>query len=405
MKLIQFLSVTKIYDNNYVALDNVSFEIQQGEFVFLIGPSGSGKTTIIKHIIREEIPTEGKIYFKDNDITKFERKHIYQLRRKIGVVFQDYKLILDRNAFENVSFVMEAAGKSEKEIKETVPYVLDIVGLLDKKDAFPEQLSGGEKQRIAIARAIANNPELLIADEPTGNLDPESSWDIVQILTKINNWGTTIIMATHGSDIVDNLSKRVIKMENGKIVKDSFKGKYQEDEEAEIIKMKMAQKKKKSKKGSSTKEDRKNKSSKNSKKTVFKVPKKVKKTSKERLTSNDNKKEKMQPNISLTSRIKSTSDLVKEEFEKKIIKKSQKLDPNEKKMTNNKDNKNEQKNISLNSDIGEMNFPPKLKSILKAFGYDTIASLKKAGFKKISKIDELSTKDLKLIKEILEKFK
>jgi len=226
--MIQYLDVTKEYIKGMNALENISFEISEGEFVFLVGPSGSGKTTIIKMLIREEIPSAGKIFFHDEDITKFNRQKIYKLRRKIGVIFQDFKLIPELNAWENVAFAMEVAGKSDKEIKENVPYLLDIVGLSNRMKFFPRQLSGGEKQRVAIARAMANNPKVLIADEPTGNLDPESAWDIVQILNKINNWGTTIIMSTHGFDIVNTLHKRVIRMENGRMMRDDLKGTYED---------------------------------------------------------------------------------------------------------------------------------------------------------------------------------
>jgi cell division transport system ATP-binding protein len=227
--MIQFLGVTKIYPAHpepIKALDNVSFEISEGEFVFLVGHSGSGKTTILRQLIREESPSEGKIFFDDVDITKLKRSGIYKLRRQIGIVFQDYKLIEDKTAYENVAFAMEAAGHSQREINETVPYVLDIVNLGERSEAFPKQLSGGEKQRIAIARAIANNPKLLIADEPTGNLDPDSAWDIVQILAKINKWGTTVLMSTHGTEIVNSLQKRVLKIEAGRLVRDDKKGLY-----------------------------------------------------------------------------------------------------------------------------------------------------------------------------------
>jgi len=196
--MIQFLSVTKVYDSGIYALQELNFEVQDGEFVFIVGPSGSGKTTIVKLLIREELPSSGQIYFDDDDITRYNTKKVYKLRRKIGVIFQDFKLINELTAYENIAFVMEAAGQKDKEIKENVPYLLDIVGLSNRMDAFPCQLSGGEKQRVAIARAMANNPKLLIADEPTGNLDPDTSWDIAQILYKINNWGTTVLMSTHG---------------------------------------------------------------------------------------------------------------------------------------------------------------------------------------------------------------
>lgn len=225
--MVEFRNVSKLYDTNLPAVEDLSFEIKDGEFVFLIGPSGSGKTTVIKMLIRDEVPTEGSIFFNDIDITRLSRRKIYKLRREIGVIFQDFKLVQDKTAYENVAFAMEAAGKKNHEIEETVPYVLDIVGLSNRMNAFPRQLSGGEQQRVAIARAIANNPKILIADEPTGNLDPASAWDIVQVLTKINNWGTTVIMSTHGTDIVNSLNKRVIQMEKGKIVRDDNKGQYE----------------------------------------------------------------------------------------------------------------------------------------------------------------------------------
>lgn len=225
--MVEFTNVIKTYDGNITAVDNVSFTIKEGEFIFLIGPSGSGKTTVIKMLIRDEVPSSGKIFFDDVDITKINRRKVYKLRREIGVIFQDFKLIPDKTAYENVAFAMEAAGKTSKEIKETVPYVLDIVGLSNRLNSFPRQLSGGEQQRVAIARAISNNPKILIADEPTGNLDPASAWDIVQVLTKINNWGTTVIMSTHGTDIVNSLNKRVVQMEGGRIIRDDNKGQYE----------------------------------------------------------------------------------------------------------------------------------------------------------------------------------
>ncbi len=225
--MVQFQNVSKIYDNKIAAVNDVSFNVNEGEFVFLIGPSGSGKTTIIKMLIRDEVPSEGSIYFGDKDITKVNRSKVYKLRREVGVIFQDFKLVQDKTAYENVAFAMEAAGKKDQDISETVPYVLDIVGLSNRMKAFPRQLSGGEQQRVAIARAIANNPKILIADEPTGNLDPASAWDIVQILSKINNWGTTIIMSTHGTDIVNSLNKRVIQMDGGKVIRDDNKGQYE----------------------------------------------------------------------------------------------------------------------------------------------------------------------------------
>jgi cell division transport system ATP-binding protein len=236
--MIQFLTVTKKYSGDIRAVEEISFEISDGEFVFLVGPSGSGKTTLIKMLIREELPSSGKIFFGDEDITRFNRNKVYTHRRRIGVIFQDFKLIPDLNAYENIAFVMEVAGRSDKEIKEHVPYLLDIVGLSHRMKSFPRQLSGGEKQRVAIARAMANNPKLLIADEPTGNLDPESAWDIIQILSKINNWGTTVLMSTHGSDIVNTLNKRVLKMQDGYLVRDDIRGTYEEIDDFSLKVMK-----------------------------------------------------------------------------------------------------------------------------------------------------------------------
>jgi cell division transport system ATP-binding protein len=228
--MIQFHQVNKNYNGNEFQINDLNFTVDPGEFVFLIGPSGSGKTTVIKMLIREELPSEGKIFFDDFDITRLTRSSVYRLRRQIGVVFQDYKLIPDKTVYENVAFAMEVAGKKDREIRETVPYLLEVVGLANRQRAFPAHLSGGEKQRVAIARAVANNPRVLIADEPTGNLDPAAAWDIVQILTKINNWGTTVIMSTHGTDIVNTLNKRVIQMQDGVIVRDDKHGFYEKVE-------------------------------------------------------------------------------------------------------------------------------------------------------------------------------
>lgn len=223
--MIEFVNVSKIYAG-ITALDDLSFEIEEGEFTFLVGPSGSGKTTIIKLLIKEEIPSSGKIYFYDTDITILKGTQISQLRREVGVVFQDFKLLPNKNLYENVAFAMEVSDKKHKDIEETVNYVLELVGLADRAESFPKEISGGEKQKIALARAIANNPKVLIADEPTGNLDPKASWEIIDLLTRINQWGTTVIMATHGSDIVNTLGKRVIELERGKITSDNKKGSY-----------------------------------------------------------------------------------------------------------------------------------------------------------------------------------
>lgn len=223
--MIELVNITKVY-NGVAALDNVSFEIEENEFSFLVGPSGSGKTTIIKMLIKEEEPSSGNLFFYDTDLTQIKGSQIDQLRREVGVVFQDFKLLDNKNLFENIAFILEVAGRARQDIDETVMYILDIIGLQERAEAFPNEISGGEKQKVAIGRAIAHNPKLLIADEPTGNLDPDSSWEIIELLKKINEWGTTVIMATHGSELVDKMGKRVIHLDKGKIVSDTKKGAY-----------------------------------------------------------------------------------------------------------------------------------------------------------------------------------
>lgn len=218
--MIQFVSVSKYY-NDFIAVENISLQISDGEFVLLTGPSGSGKTTLIKMLIREEKPSAGKIFVGEDEVSALKRGRIYKLRRNIGVVFQDFKLIDDKNIYENVAFALEAGGKNDNEIKEIVPYVLDIVGLSDKMYSFPKELSGGQKQKAAIARAISNDPDILIADEPTGNLDEKATWDIVNILQKINEWGTTVIMCTHEKSIINRLNARLLVLESGNLASDS----------------------------------------------------------------------------------------------------------------------------------------------------------------------------------------
>ncbi|MBU0976366.1 cell division ATP-binding protein FtsE [Patescibacteria group bacterium] len=220
--MIEFINISKVY-NGREALKDINLEIAEQEFTFLIGASGSGKTTLIKLLIREENPSQGNIYFYDTEITKLKETQVSKLRREIGVVFQDFKLLPHKNLYENIAFALEVSGKSQEDTQETVNYVLELVDLADRADAFPNEISGGEKQKIAIARAIANNPKVLIADEPTGNLDPKSSWEIVNLLQKINEWGTTIIMATHGSEFVEKMGKRVVKLDQGRIISDSTK--------------------------------------------------------------------------------------------------------------------------------------------------------------------------------------
>jgi len=224
--MIQFKNVTKIYNNNIFALSNINLHIEKGEFVFLVGPSGSGKSTFIKMLLKEVEPTNGNIIVNNMDITNIKRKEIPYYRRKIGVVFQDFRLIPTLNIYENVAFAMRVVEAPLREIRKKVPVVLSLVGLANKYKAFPHELSGGEQQRVSLARAIVNNPSILIADEPTGNLDPETAMDIMETLNDINHAGTTVVMATHAKDIVDAMKKRVIAIEKGIIVRDEQRGTY-----------------------------------------------------------------------------------------------------------------------------------------------------------------------------------
>jgi cell division transport system ATP-binding protein len=224
--LIKFINVSKRYNKDIIALSNISFEIESGEFVFIVGPSGAGKSTLIKLLLKEEEPTSGSIVINKKDITKIKKREIPYLRRSMGVVFQDFRLLPNKTVFENVAFAMEIVGAHPKEIRRKVPMVLSLVGLSDKADKYPRQLSGGEQQRVSLARAIVNEPSILIADEPTGNLDPDTSWEIVKLISEINKRGTTVVMATHAKDIVDAMKKRVIALEKGNIVRDEARGVY-----------------------------------------------------------------------------------------------------------------------------------------------------------------------------------
>ena len=218
--MLHFQNVNKEYKDGVKVLTDINLVIEEGELVSIVGHSGAGKSTLIKLLLGEEEPTHGHVYFHDTPIHKLKGDDMIDYRRKVGVVFQDFRLIPYKTAYENIAFAMEAAGKTDTEILEDVPHVLELVDLADKADSFPHQLSGGQKQRIAIARAIVNRPEIIIADEPTGNLDPVNTYDIVQILKKINDLGTTVILTTHNKGVIDNLGRRVITMENGNIEKD-----------------------------------------------------------------------------------------------------------------------------------------------------------------------------------------
>jgi len=224
--MIKFKNVYKIYPGDFLVLDDINLEIEKGEFVSLVGQSGAGKTTLIKLLIREELPSKGKIFWGSEDITKLHHRDLPNLRRRIGMVFQDINLLSQKTVWENISFVMEVAGRENEEIENEIPELLKIVGLEKCGDKFPHQLSGGEKQRVALARALAHQPDILIADEPTGNLDILSTWDVIQLLLKINEFGTTVILATHNKDIINQINKRVVTLDQGRIIRDKEKGKY-----------------------------------------------------------------------------------------------------------------------------------------------------------------------------------
>lgn len=225
--MIKFIEVTKTYNNGKtVALKDVNLEIQQGEFISLVGKSGAGKSTLLSLITLELRPDSGRVLIEDQDIAYIPRSDVFYLRRKIGVVYQDIKLLPRRTAAENVSFAMEVNSVPDEQIARDVPKILELVGLREKMNSFPHQLSGGEKQRVAIARALAHKPVLLMADEPTGNLDDLNAWEIVQLLLKINQFGTTVLLATHASQLVDKIKKRVVTLEEGEITYDQKKGKY-----------------------------------------------------------------------------------------------------------------------------------------------------------------------------------
>jgi len=224
--MILFENVSKIYSPTSIALQDITLGIQPREFVSLVGPSGAGKSTILKMLIAEETPTEGKVLLDGMDVTGLTLGELPYLRRRVGMVFQDYKLLAQKTVYENIAFAMEAAGKADSEIEKSVPEALEIVDLVEKQDHLPHELSGGEKQRVAIARAIINQPDVLMADEPTGNLDPANTWEIVRLLQKINELGTTVLLATHDKQIVDYLDRRVVSLERGKIIRDEMKGKY-----------------------------------------------------------------------------------------------------------------------------------------------------------------------------------
>jgi cell division transport system ATP-binding protein len=225
--MIYFDKVSKLYnDGRQAALEEITFQIDPKEFVSIVGHSGAGKTTLLKMIIAEDKPTHGNVFFESLDIHRIPKTRLPHYRRKIGTVFQDFKLLPNKTAYENIAFAMEANGRSDEEIAENVPQALALVDLTDKTWNFPNELSGGEKQRVAIARAIVNQPDIIIADEPTGNLDPIATYEVVQILKKINDLGTTVVMTTHNKGVIDELGRRVITMDGGRIIRDDESGKY-----------------------------------------------------------------------------------------------------------------------------------------------------------------------------------
>lgn len=224
--MIIYENVAKIYPGNLPALENINLAIGKGEFVSVVGQSGAGKSTLLKMLYAEEKPTSGGVYFNRKNIAELKNRHLPKHRRRIGTVFQDFKLLSKKTLGENVAFALEVAGKSNEEIEESVVQILDIVGLKNKIDKYPNEVSGGEQQKAALARALVNKPSVLLADEPTGNLDPISTWEIMQLLLKINEFGTTVILATHNKGVVDKLMKRVVAMDRGRVIRDEAKGRY-----------------------------------------------------------------------------------------------------------------------------------------------------------------------------------
>ncbi len=229
--MISIKNLTKIYscrtgERQIMALENISFDIEEKEFVSIVGKSGAGKTTLLKLILAEEAPTRGEVYFDGQNVNELRKHQLPKLRQRIGTVFQDYKLFGSKTTYENIAYAMEVMGAPDEEIKRDVSEVLELVGLLERADNFPSELSGGEKQRVAIARAFVHRPDVILADEPTGNLDPYNSFDIIKLLVKINKMGTTVVLSTHDKEIINSLGKRVITLDGGKIIRDENKGRF-----------------------------------------------------------------------------------------------------------------------------------------------------------------------------------
>ncbi len=432
--MLKFQNVIKKYEDKIV-LDGVSFDIDSGEFVFLVGPTGCGKTTAFRLLIKEEDLTDGEIVIDDYSIKTLKGNLVPELRRQIGVVFQDYKLIPNRNLRENIAYAMIAMNKSDEEIAEMVNYLLDLVGLKDREHAFPEQLSGGEKQKVAIARAMANSPLILIADEPTGNLDPVATWEVVDILKKINEKGTTVIMSTHEVQIVNLLNKRVIELKDGKVIKDGTSKEYihsiteeQKDIKSDIANAKREEKVKEEEKQEkidmkNTKKwkDWFNKESLSKEHTPrerhieVEIPKKeeekkiveekleelvkevpvIKEVEQEKVVEKQEMKkeevvieEKKSPKVSLLQKLK--EKLRKEEVKKEVEEKKIKVSL-----------KGKSKIEGVGSNIDILDIPTKIKSALKAEGFDSIDKLKNASEHEISDIDGIGSKGYEKIKKAL----
>jgi cell division transport system ATP-binding protein len=224
--MIYFDRVSKVYNANSTALRDITLSVSPGEFVSVVGHSGAGKTTLLKMLLAEEVPSDGNVFFQSTDIHRLSRSLLTEYRRRIGTIFLDFRLLPTKTAYENIAFAMEASGRAEEDIEADVPHVLELVDLVEKASHFPNQLSGGEKQRVAIARAIVNQPDVIVADEPTGNLDPINTYEVVQFLKKINDLGTTIILTTHNKGVIDSLGKRVVTMDSGRVVRDDPSGKF-----------------------------------------------------------------------------------------------------------------------------------------------------------------------------------
>ena len=424
--MLKFQNVIKKYDEKLV-LDGVSFDIDSGEFVFLVGPTGCGKTTAFRLLIKEEELSDGEIVIDDYSIKTLKGSLVPELRRQIGVVFQDYKLIPNRNLRENIAYAMIAMNKSDEEIAEMVDYLLDLVGLKDREHAFPEQLSGGEKQKVAIARAMANSPLILIADEPTGNLDPVATWEVVDILKKINEKGTTVIMSTHEVQIVNLLNKRVIELKDGKVIKDGTSKEYihsiteeQKDIKSDIANVKREQvkidemviDKKDTKKWIDwfNKETLSKEHTPRTRHIEVEIPKKeveekleeivkevpeIKVAEKEEPVKIEEPKEKeaaieekKTPKISLLQKLKER--LSKEEVTKEVEEKKIKVSL-----------KNRTKVMPTSSSIDILDIPLKIKSALKEEGFDSIVKLRNASEHELSDIDGIGSKGYEKIKKAL----